>query len=234
MFYWVMRHLIAGPVLKTLLRPRVRGREHIPRTGAVIVASNHLSFIDPVILPLVMRRRIAFLTASNYFAGRGIGAWVRGRFLRATGMIPIDRSGGRASEASLRTGLAVLGRGAVLGIYPEGSRSRDGKLHRGRTGVARLALEAGVPVVPVAMIGTDRVIPVHSRSILPRIRRIGIVFGPPLDFGEYVGRQGDQAVLRTVTDRIVAAIGELSGQDYVDGYTAARSSSADVAGTPVD
>jgi 1-acyl-sn-glycerol-3-phosphate acyltransferase len=234
MFYWVMRHLIAGPVLKTLLRPRVSGREHIPRTGAVIIASNHLSFIDPVILPLVMRRRIAFLTASTYFAGRGVGAWVRGRFLRATGMIPIDRSGGRASEASLRTGMAVLSRGAVLGIYPEGSRSRDGKLHRGRTGVARLALEAGVPVVPVAMIGTDRVIPVQSRSILPRIRRIGIVFGPPLDFGEYAGRQGDQAVLRTVTDRITAAIRELSGQEYVDGYTAARSASGDVAGTPVD
>ena len=234
MFYWVMKHLIAGPVLRTLLRPRVRGREHIPRTGAVIIASNHLSFIDPVILPLVIRRRIAFLAASNYFGGRGIAARVRGRFLRATGMIPIDRSGGRASEASLRAGTAVLGRGAVLGIYPEGSRSRDGKLHRGRTGVARLALEAGVPVVPVAMIGTDRVIPVHSRSILPRIRRIGIAFGPPLDFGAYAGRQGDQAVLRTVTDRIMQAIEELSGQEYVDGYSSARSAAADVAGTPAD
>ncbi|MDQ1530906.1 MAG: 1-acyl-sn-glycerol-3-phosphate acyltransferase [Microbacteriaceae bacterium] len=234
MFYWVMKHLIAGPVLKTLLRPRVHGRAHIPRTGPVIVASNHLSFIDPVILPLVMRRRIAFLAASNYFAGRGVAAWVRGRFLRATGMIPIDRSGGKASQASLVAGRAVLDRGAVLGIYPEGSRSRDGKLHRGRTGVARLALESGAVVVPAAMIGTDRVIPVGSRSILPRIRRIAITFGPPLDFSAEAGNQGDLAVLRTVTDRIMEAIREVSGQEYVDSYSSGRSGRADPAGTAVE
>jgi 1-acyl-sn-glycerol-3-phosphate acyltransferase len=219
MFYWVMKHLVAGPLLRAVFRPRLVGRHHIPRTGPVILASNHLSFLDPVILPLVIRRRIAFLAASNYFAGRGFAAWARKRFLLATGMIPIDRSGGAASEASLRAGLAVLSRGAVLGIYPEGSRSRDGKLHRGRTGIARLVLEAGVPVVPVAMIGTDEVLPAGRSSLIPRIRRIGITFGAPIDFSGYRERALDHAALRAVTDEIVTAIGRLSGQEYVDSYS---------------
>lgn len=220
MFYWIMKHLIAGPLLRALFRPRLQGIENIPRTGAVILASNHLSFIDSVILPLVIKRRIYFLAASNYFAGRGFGAWVLKRFLLATGMIPLDRSGGKASEASLRAGLSVLSQGRVLGIYPEGSRSRDGKMHRGRTGVARMVLEAGVPVVPVGMIDTDKVIPVDSTSNLPRIQRIGISFGPPLDFGEHTDRAGDLATLRLITDQIMDAIRAVSGQEYVDEYGA--------------
>lgn len=222
MFYWFMKVVVAGPVIWVLLRPRVAGRSNIPRRGAVILASNHLSFVDPVILPLVIRRRVRFLAASNYFAGRGFGAWARRRFLLATGMLPIDRSGGSASEASLRTGAAVLERGAMLGVYPEGSRSRDGRLHRGRTGIARLALTSGAIVVPVAMIGTDEVIPVDSRRIRPRIRRIGVRFGRPLDFRMFAGRESEGPVLRQVTDRITAAIAEISGQEYVDTYTARR------------
>ncbi|WP_375400893.1 lysophospholipid acyltransferase family protein [uncultured Amnibacterium sp.] len=222
MFYWVMKHLIAGPLLRALLRPRLSGVSNIPRTGPVILASNHLSFIDPVILPLVIRRRIHFLAASDYFAGRGLGGWAVARFLIATGMIPIDRSGGRASEASLAAGLGVLARGEVLGIYPEGSRSRDGKLHRGRTGIARTILNSGATVVPVAMIGTDEVIPVDSGSVRPHIRRIGIAFGPPLDFSGYAGGSDDGRVLRTITDQVMQAIHALSDQEYVDSYGARR------------
>lgn len=222
MFYWVMKHLIAGPLLRTLFRPRLIGTANIPRTGPVILASNHLSFLDPVILPLVIRRRIHFLAASNYFAGRGFKGWALKRFLIGTGMIPIDRSGGRASEASLVAGLGVLARGDVLGIYPEGSRSRDGKLHRGRTGVARTILKAGATVVPVAMIGTDQVIPVDGSSNWPRIHRIGITFGPPLDFSEFAGSTDDGSVLRTITDRVMQAIHALSEQEYVDAYGARR------------
>lgn len=221
MFYWVMKHLIAGPLLRVLLRPRLTGVSNIPRSGPVILASNHLSFLDPVILPLVIRRRIHFLAASNYFAGRGFGGWVLKWFLLGTGMIPIDRSGGRASEASLTAGLQVLTRGDVLGIYPEGSRSRDGKLHRGRTGIARTILKAGAQVVPVAMIGTDAVIPVDDGGrIRPRIRRIGIAFGPPLDFSEFAGGSDDGFVLRTITDRVMQSIHALGDQEYVDAYGA--------------
>lgn len=219
MFYWVLRYLLAGPLLRVLYRPRVQGASHLPRTGPVILASNHMSFIDPVVLPLVVDRRVHFLAASNYYSGRGPGGWFLRRFLLATGMIPIDRSGGKASEASLQAGRAVLLQGKVLGIYPEGSRTRDGKLHRGRTGIARLVLECRAAVVPVAMIGTDQVIPVGSGSVIPRIRPIAVRFGPPLHFTEYEGEETDHAVLRAITDRIMAAIHDLGEQEYVDEYT---------------
>jgi 1-acyl-sn-glycerol-3-phosphate acyltransferase len=217
MFYWFMKTLVAGPLLRTLFRPRLEGLGNIPGTGPVILASNHLSFIDSVILPLVIKRRIYFLAASAYFERRGLGGWALKHFLRATGMIPIDRSGGKASEASLQAGMSVLGAGDVLGIYPEGSRSRDGKAHRGRTGVARMALESGAPVVPVAMIDTDKVMPQDGGGRV-RIRRIGISFGEPLDFAEFAGRERDHAMLRVMTDRIMQAIVALSGQEYVDAY----------------
>jgi 1-acyl-sn-glycerol-3-phosphate acyltransferase len=184
MFYWFMKTIVAGPLLRTLFRPRLEGLENIPTTGPVILASNHLSFIDSVILPLMIKRRIYFLAASTYFQGGGLGKWAVKRFLLATGMIPIDRSGGKASEASLQAGMSVLTKGNVLGIYPEGGRSRDGKAHRGRTGVARLVFESGAPVVPVAMIDTDKVMPserpradpahrhlVRSSAGLQRVRR---------------------------------------------------------------
>ena len=215
MFYWFMKTIVAGPLLRTLFRPRLEGVENIPKSGPVILASNHLSFIDSVILPLVIKRRIYFLAASTYFEGRGLGKWAVARFLRATGMIPIDRSGGKASEASLKAGMSVLDKGDVLGIYPEGGRSRDGRAHRGRTGVARMALESGAPVVPVAMIDTDKVM---SEGKGVKIRRIGISFGPPLDFSEFAGQKQDHAILRVMTDRIMDAVVAMSGQEYVDEY----------------
>ncbi|NEM90310.1 lysophospholipid acyltransferase family protein [Galbitalea soli] len=220
MFYWIMKYLIAGPLLRVLFRPRVIGESNIPRTGPVIVASNHLSFIDSVILPLNMRRRIYFLAASNYFSGRSPGAWVLKRFLLATGMIPLDRSGGKASEASLRAGLAVLQKGNVLGIYPEGSRSPDGRMHRGRTGIARMVLESGAVVVPVAMSETDRVMPVGGKGI--RFLSVGLTFGEPLNFDSYRLGEADHETLRVITDQIMEAIRALSGQEYVDAYSSSR------------
>ena len=216
MFYWFMKNLVAGPLLKTVFRPWVSGLENIPRTGGVILASNHLSFIDSVFLPLLIDRRIYFLAKSDYFTGKGLKNWATKHFLLGTGMLPIDRSGGKASEASLNTGLQVLMKGDVLGIYPEGTRSPDGKMYRGRTGVARMVLEAHVPVVPVAMIDTEKVMPIGSK--IPKVRRIGIVFGEPLDFSRFEGMESDRFILRSVTDEIMYELNRISGQEYVDVY----------------
>lgn len=216
MFYWFMKNLIVGPILRTAFRPWVTGEENIPRTGAVILASNHLSFIDSVFLPLVIERRVTFLAKSDYYTARGFKGWAIKNFLKAAGMLPIDRSGGKASEASLRTGLGVLRRGEVLGIYPEGTRSPDGKLYRGRTGVARMVLEGGVPVVPVAMIDTEKVMPIGRR--LPKVRRIGIVIGEPLDFSRFEGMESDRFILRSITDEIMYELSHLSDQEYIDVY----------------
>ncbi|MCW4384263.1 1-acyl-sn-glycerol-3-phosphate acyltransferase [Salinibacterium sp. SYSU T00001] len=216
MFYWFMKNLIAGPILRTVFRPWVLGHENIPKTGGVILASNHLSFIDSVFLPLVMDRRISFLAKSDYYTARGIKGWAIRNFLTATGMLPIDRSGGKASEASLNTGLGVLARGEVLGIYPEGTRSPDGKLYRGRTGVARMILEAGVPVVPVVMVDTEKVMPIGTR--IPKVRRVGVIIGEPLDFSRFEGLEGDRFILRAITDEIVYELMRLGGQEYSDVY----------------
>ncbi len=216
MFYWFMKNLIAGPILRTAFRPWVTGEENIPRSGAAILASNHLSFIDSVFLPLVIERRVTFLAKSDYYTARGIKGWAIKNFLKAAGMLPIDRSGGKASEASLRTGLGVLGRGEVLGIYPEGTRSPDGRLYRGRTGVARMVLEAGVPVIPVAMIDTEKVMPIGQR--LPKVRRIGVVIGEPLDFSRFDGMESDRFILRSITDEIMYELSHLGNQEYVDVY----------------
>ena len=216
MFYWFMKNLVAGPILKTVFRPWVSGLDNIPKTGGVILASNHLSFIDSVFLPLIIDRRIYFLAKSDYFTGKGLKNWATKHFLLGTGMLPIDRSGGKASEASLNTGLEVLAKGDVLGIYPEGTRSPDGKMYRGRTGVARMVLEAGVPVVPVAMIDTEKVMPIGSK--IPKVRRIGVVFGEPLDFTRFEGMEGDRFILRSITDEIMYELNRISGQEYVDVY----------------
>jgi 1-acyl-sn-glycerol-3-phosphate acyltransferase len=215
-FYWIMKNLIAGPVLLTVFRPWISGLENVPRTGGAILASNHLSFIDSVILPLVLRRRISFLAKSDYFTGKGIKGWFTKLFFDATGQLPIDRSGGKASEASLNTGLGVLARGGLLGIYPEGTRSPDAKLYRGRTGVARMVLEAGVPIIPVAMVDTEKVMPIGSK--VPKIRRIGIIIGKPLDFSRFEGLESDRFILRSVTDEIMYDLQRLSGQEYADVY----------------
>ena len=216
MFYWFMKNLVAGPILRTVFRPWVSGLENIPKTGGVILASNHLSVIDSVILPLMIDRRIYFLAKSDYFTGAGLKNFLIKHFLLGTGMLPIDRSGGKASEASLNSGLDVLEKGQVLGIYPEGTRSPDARMYRGRTGVARMILDAHVPVVPVAMVDTEKVMPIGSK--LPKVRRIGIIFGEPLDFSRFEGLEGDRFILRSITDEIMYELSRISGQEYVDVY----------------
>nr|WP_196791595.1 lysophospholipid acyltransferase family protein [Motilibacter deserti] len=203
-------------MLKGVWRPQVEGLEHVPRQGAAILASNHLSFSDSFFLPVMMRRRAVWLAKSDYFTGRGPRGRLTAWFFRSLGAVPVDRSGGRASEAALRTGLRVLSEGELLGIYPEGTRSPDGRLYRGRTGVARMALEGRVPVVPVAMIDTEKVQP--PGQAIPRLGRVGIKVGPPMDFSRYYGMAGDRAVLRSVTDEVMRELQRLGGQEYVDVY----------------
>ncbi len=216
MAYFILKNLILGPLLRVLFRPWVRGMENIPTSGAAILASNHLSFSDSIFLPLQSRRPVVFLAKSEYFTGKGLKGVLTRWFFKATGQLPIDRSGGKASEASLNTGLSVLAEGSLLGIYPEGTRSPDGRLYRGRTGIARMVLEAKVPVIPVAMIDTEKVQPIGQR--LPKIRRIGIVVGQPLDFSRFDGMEGDRIVLRAVTDEIMYELMKISGQEYIDVY----------------
>lgn len=219
MFYWLMKYVVIGPIVKGLFRPWIIGRRNIPKTGAAILASNHLSFVDSIFLPLLIDRPMSFLAKSDYFTGKGVRGWATRVFMKATGQIPIDRSGGKASEASLNTGLRVLGRGDLLGIYPEGTRSPDGKLYRGRTGIARMALEARVPVVPVVMVDTDTMMPIGRR--MPRIVRVGVVIGEPLDFSRFAGMESDRYILRSITDEIIVALQRLGEQEYEDVYASA-------------
>jgi len=215
-FYWFLKRVILGPILRVVYRPWAEGLEHVPATGPAIVASNHLSFSDSLFMPLVVPRRVTFLAKSDYFTGRGIKGWLTRVFFRGIGQVPVDRAGGKASEAAIGAALKILGRGDLLGIYPEGTRSPDGRLYRGKTGVARMALEAKVPVIPVAMIDTEKMQP--PGRLIPRIMRPGLRFGKPLDFSRYEGMEDDRYVLRSVTDEIMYALMDLSGQEYVDIY----------------
>lgn len=216
MFYWFLKIVVVGPLLKLLFRPWVEGLEHVPQEGPAILASNHLSFSDSIFLPIVLPRRITFPAKAEYFTGRGVKGRLTAAFFKGVGQIPIDRSGGRASEAAITSGLRVLRRGELFGIYPEGTRSPDGRLYKGKTGIARMALEAGCPVLPVAMIGTDKAQPTGKK--LPKIMRIGIRIGAPLDFSRYDGMENDRFVLRSITDEIMYELMLLSGQEYVDVY----------------
>ncbi|CAB4564171.1 unannotated protein [freshwater metagenome] len=216
MTYLILKNIVLGPILNLLFRPWVRGAENVPRKGGAVLASNHLSFVDSIFLPLKVKRPVTFLAKSDYFTGKGFKGAIIRWFFKSTGQLPIDRSGGKASEDSLNTGLGVLERQLLLGIYPEGTRSPDGKLYRGRTGIARMILEAQVPVVPVAMIDTDQVQPLGAKY--PKIHRVGVKFGKPLDFSRFAGMEGERAVLRAVTDQIIYRIKELSGQRYEDVY----------------
>ena len=216
MTIFFLKNFVLGPILQIIFRPWIRGKHHVPKTGGAILASNHLSFSDSIFLPLKVTRPVTFLAKSDYFTGKGIKGAVTRWFFKATGQLPIDRSGGKASEDSLNTGLGVLERGLLLGIYPEGTRSPNGKLYRGRTGIARMALESGAPVIPVAMIDTEKVQAIGQS--LPRVRRVGVVMGEPLDFSRFAGMEGERAVLRAVTDRIVYEVMRLSGQEYEDVY----------------
>lgn len=229
MFYWVVRAVLR-PVMHVLFRPKVEGLENVPADGAAILASNHLSFLDSFLLPVVVSRRITFLAKSDYFTGRGVKGRLKAAFFSGVGQVPVDRAGGSASQAALETGKRVLSGGKLLGIYPEGTRAPDPRLYRGKTGVARMALEAGVPVLPVAMIGTFEVLPPGANR--PKIRQVGIKIGRPLDFSRYEGLESDRFVLRSVTDEIMYELMTLSGQEYVDMYAAKAKAERDGNGRP--
>lgn len=216
MFYWVMKRIFIGPLLKMLFRPWAKGMENIPEDGPAILASNHLSFSDSVFLPVSVSRPVVFLAKSEYFTGKGLKGKLTAAFFRLTNQLPMDRSGGAASATSLDAGIDVLKKGGLLGIYPEGTRSPDGRLYRGKTGIAKLALATGVPVIPVAMIGTDKVQPIGRK--IPNIRRLGIIIGEPIDFSRYKGLENDRFVQRSVADEIMYELMRLSGQEYVDAY----------------
>jgi 1-acyl-sn-glycerol-3-phosphate acyltransferase len=216
LFYWFLKRIVLGPVLRLIFRPYVDGLENVPDEGPAIFASNHVSFSDSIFLPLMVPRRVTFLAKIDYFTGTGIKGRMTAMFFRGAGQLPVDRTGGSASEAALRTGLRVLGRGGLLGIYPEGTRSPDGRLYRGKTGVARMALEAGCPVLPVVMIGTEKIQPPGRK--IPKLGRVGMTIGKPLDFSRYEGMEGDRFVLRSITDEIMYELMELSGAEYVDIY----------------
>ncbi|MGW8697766.1 lysophospholipid acyltransferase family protein [Streptomyces eurythermus] len=218
MFYYVLKYVLLGPLLRLVFRPRIEGLERVPASGPAIIAGNHLSFSDHFLMPAVLKRRITFLAKAEYFTGPGLKGRLTAFFFRSAGQIPVDRSGKEAGQAAIREGLGVLRRGELLGIYPEGTRSHDGRLYKGKVGVAVLALTAGVPVVPCAMIGTFEAQP--PGRVVPRIRPVTIRFGEPLDFSRYAGMEREKAVLRAVTDEIVYAILTLSGQEYVDEYAA--------------
>ncbi|MFM7597508.1 MAG: lysophospholipid acyltransferase family protein [Actinomycetota bacterium] len=236
MLYWVLKWIVIGPWLRVLYRPWTEDMGVIPTQGPAILVSNHLSFSDSFFLPLVVDRRITFLAKQEYFTGKGIKGLISKAFFTGVGQVPIDRSSGRAAEAAIHTGLRVLSDGHLLGIYPEGTRTADGRLYRGKTGVARMALESRVPVIPVAMIGTYEIQP--PGQVRPHIRRVGIRFGQPLDFSRYDGLEGDRFVLRSVTDEIMYALMELSDQEYVDVYASRakqlRAEKAAVAGGEPD
>jgi 1-acyl-sn-glycerol-3-phosphate acyltransferase len=219
MFYWLAKYILIGPFLRLIWRPFAEGADNIPTDGPAIIASNHLSFCDSFFMPLLVRRRVTFLAKAEYFTTPGIKGWLSRTFFASVGQVPIDRDDTDAARAALNTGVRLLRNGALLGIYPEGTRSPDGRLYRGKTGVARMALEAGVPVIPCAMMNTATIQPTGRR--IPKLRpRPSVRFGAPLDFSRHAGMAGDRFVERSITDEIMYALMELSGQEYVDVYAA--------------
>jgi len=196
-----------------LFRPKVKGLRNVPGNGPVIIASNHLSFSDSIFMPLVVPRKVTFLAKSEYFTSPGPKGLLKKLTFIALGQVPVDRSGGRRSEAALITGLKILAEGKCLGIYPEGTRSPDGRLYKGRTGIARLAIESGAPIIPVAMFNTEKIQP--TGTVVPKVMRVEMIFGEPMYFE---GDSTELLYLREVTDKIMATIQALSGQEYVDTY----------------
>ena len=212
MFYWLLKWVVLGPLLKLVFRPHTEGAEHVPDEGPAILASNHLSYADWLFMPLTLPRRVTFVAKAEYFTTPGLKGWFQKKFFSGAGQVPIDRSGATAAEGALAAAKRILGQGELFGIYPEGTRSHDGRLYRGKTGVARLALETGVPVVPVAVVGTDVVAPPGKK--FGTVVRPVVRFGAPLDFSRYEGLENDRYILRSITDEIM----RLSGQEYVDMY----------------
>lgn len=218
MLYWWSKFVLLGPLMRLLCRPTIEGLENIPEKGAAILASNHLAVVDSFFLPLLVPRRITFLAKREYFTAPGVVGFLKKQFFTGVGQVPVDRSGGSAAQDAMDTAVRLLREGKLLGIYPEGTRSPDGRLYKGKTGVARMALQAGVPVVPVAMIGTDKVNPIGSRIWKPHPVHIRV--GEPLGFSRYAGMAGDRFIERSMTDEIMYSLMELSGQTYVDLYAA--------------
>ncbi|MFG2148770.1 lysophospholipid acyltransferase family protein [Streptomyces sp. NPDC048696] len=218
MLYYAFKYIVLVPLLRWPMRPRVEGLRHVPRGGAAIIAGNHLSFCDSFLVPVSIRRRITYLCKMEYFTGRGVKGRLTAGFFRGVGQIPVDRSGKDAAQAAVDTGLRVLAAGGLLGIYPEGTRSHDGRLYKGKAGVAAMALRSGAPVIPCAMIGTFEAQARGQR--LPRRVPVTIRFGAPLDFSRYANMPDRREVLRAVTDEIMYAIRALSEQEYVDTYAA--------------
>ncbi|WP_020519576.1 lysophospholipid acyltransferase family protein [Catelliglobosispora koreensis] len=206
---------VIAPAARLIYRPVIEGAHNVPKRGPVILAANHLSFIDSFVIPLVTPRPVAFLAKEEFFTQPGIKGWLKRSFFIGTDAIPVPRGGHRAAQAALELALDVLTEGHAFGIHPEGSRSRDGRIYRGRTGVAWLALASGAPVVPVGLIGTDKIQPVGAR--LPKLGRITVRFGEPMYFAQPEGSAGAK-VRRDVTDDIMAAIQKLSGQEIADSY----------------
>mgnify|MGYP001027062118 CR=1 FL=1 len=207
--------LTLGPLARGLFRAKIIGRRNVPKSGAVILASNHLSFIDSVVITLFAPRPVSFLAKDSYFTGSGVKGFLSRTFFRGIGAIPVTRGVGQAAQDALDAGLSLLQEGEAFAIYPEGTRSRDGRLYRGKTGVAWLALNAGVPVVPVALKGTDKVQPIGSRGIRPA--KVTIQFGQALDLSHH-GKADSGRARRHATDEVMAAIAALSGQERADGY----------------
>ncbi len=216
MFYWFLKWIALGPWLRLVFRPRVYGAENVPPEGPAILASNHLSYADWLFMPLTLPRRVTFVAKAEYFTGKGLKGWLQKTFFAGSGQVPIDRSGGGAAEGAIISAKRVLAEGELFGIYPEGTRSHDGKLYRGKVGVARLALESKVPVIPVAVLGTDVVAPPGKK--FGRFTRPVVRFGTPLDFSRYDGMESDRYILRSITDEVMYEIMRLSGQEYVDMY----------------
>ena len=214
MFWFLMKYVLLGPILRLLFRPRTRGLENIPTEGPAILAANHQSFLDDLLLPLVVpRRKVVFLAKADY-----MDKWYQRWFFKGANVIPVRREDRSAAEGALRAGIRALEQGQLLGIFPEGTRSPDGRLYRGKTGVARMALEARVPVIPVAISGTFEAMPYDTK--VPKARRVDIRFGQPLSFERHYNEPTDRFVLRSVTDEIMYEIMMLSGQEYVDEYAA--------------
>ena len=219
MFYWLAKFVLLGPLLRGLWRPWAEGLENIPDDRPAIIASNHLSFCDSFFMPVMVPRKVTFLAKAEYFTTPGVKGFFSRMFMSGIGQVPIDRSDADSSQDALNTGVRVLRAGKLLGIYPEGTRSPDGRLYRGKTGIARMVLETGAVVVPCAMVDTAIIQP--AGRLLPKLRpRPGVRFGKPLDFSRYEGMSGDRFVERSMTDEIMYELMDLSGQEYVDKYAA--------------
>ncbi|HWG22800.1 lysophospholipid acyltransferase family protein [Actinospica sp.] len=224
MLYGLLKRGLLGPALHVVFRPQAEGVEHIPESGPVLLVANHQSFSDSIFMPLLTPRPVKFLAKAEYFSGPGVKGWLSAGFFKGVGSVPIDRAGARAADAAIKTALRLLDQGQIVGLYPEGTRSPDGRLYKGRTGAARIALTARCPVVPCAISGTEKVQP--TGKMLPKVHPVTVTFGPPLDFSRYAGELWDavqdteheHTVLRAITDEIMHTLVTMTGREYVDRY----------------